>query len=143
AGVICYTNAGYYLDPLLVQVDAYRFKDLLRKSETAESAERGRLLAQAVDLYGGDLCGEQALDWVEAYRYTWRKDYLEALYEMALYYEQGENDVLAALRVARRLAHEEPLQDHYHQMVLEFITATGDAEALDRYYQDLRAVFVQ
>lgn len=45
--------------------------------------------------------------------------------------------------MARRLAAEEPLQDHYHQMALEFIAATGDLAALDRYYEEMRAVYAR
>ncbi len=143
AGVVRYTSAGYGLDAALVRADAHLFQDLLRRSETADARERGALLARAVELYKGDLCGDQALDWVEGYRYAWRKEYLEALYELALYYEQIEKDPLGALRVARRLAAEEPLQDHYHQMALEFIAATGDLDALDRYYEEMRAVYAR
>jgi len=143
AGVVRYTSAGYGLDAALVRADAHLFQDLLRRSETADARERGALLARAVELYKGDLCGDQELDWVEGYRYAWRKEYLEALYELALYYEQIEKDPLGALRVARRLATEEPLQDHYHQMALEFIAATGDLDALDRYYEEMRAAYAQ
>ncbi len=143
AGVVRYTSAGYGLDAALVRADAHLFQDLLRRSETADARERGALLARAVELYKGDLCGDQELDWVEGYRYAWRKEYLEALYELALYYEQIEKDPLGALRVARRLAAEEPLQDHYHQMALEFIAATGDLAALDRYYEEMRAVYAR
>ncbi len=143
AGVVRYTSAGYGLDAALVRADAHLFQDLLRRSETADARERGALLARAVELYKGDLCGDQELDWVEGYRYAWRKEYLEALYELALYYEQIEKDPLGALRVARRLAAEEPLQDHYHQMALEFIAAIGDLDALDRYYEEMRAAYAQ
>jgi len=143
AGVVRYTSAGYGLDAALVRADAHLFQDLLRRSETADARERGALLARAVELYKGDLCGDQELEWVEGYRYAWRKEYLEALYELALYYEQIEKDPRGALRVARRLVTEEPLQDHYHQMALEFIAATGDLDALDRYYEEMRAAYAR
>ncbi len=143
AGVVRYTNAGYSLDTALVRADAHLFRDLLRRSETADARERAALLARAVELYQGDLCGDQELEWVEGYRYAWRKEYLEALYELALHYEQVENDPLGALRVARRLAAEEPLQDHYHQMALELIAATGDLDALDRYEEEMRATYTR
>lgn len=141
AGVVRYTSAGYSLDAALVRTDAHLFRELLRRSETADARERGTLLARAVAFYKGDLCGDQELEWVEGYRYAWRKEYLEALYELALHYEQIEKDPLGALRVARRLAAEEPLQDHYHQMVLELIAATGDLDALDRYDEEMRATY--
>ncbi len=143
AGVVRYSMTGYDLDPALVRVDAHLFREALRQSETAEGAERRRLLAQAVDLYQGDLCGDQSIEWVEGYRYAWRKEYLEALYELAVWYEQGAKDTLAALRVARRLVGEEPLNDHYHQMVLELIAATGDLDALDRCYAEVQEVFAE
>jgi DNA-binding SARP family transcriptional activator len=143
AGVVRYSSGGYTLDPTLVCVDAHRFRDLLRQAETTQSTERFALLATAVEIYTGDLCGNQALDWVEGYRYAWRKEYLAALYELALHYDQEEKDPRGALRVARRLAAEEPLQDHYHQMVLELIAATGDLDALDRYNEEMRAAYAR
>jgi DNA-binding SARP family transcriptional activator len=143
AGVVRYSSGGYTLDPALVRVDAARFRDLVRQAETTQSTERFALLATAVETYTRDLCGHQALDWVEGYRYAWRKEYLAALYELALHYDQEEKDPPGALRVARRLAAEEPLQDHYHQVVLELIAATGDLEALDRYHEEMRATYAR
>jgi DNA-binding SARP family transcriptional activator len=137
--VVGRTSAGYYLDAALVQVDAYLFSDLLARSRTAPRAERGHLLAQVVEVYTGDLCGDQAQTWVDEWSYSWRKDYLQALYELARYREQDEHDLLGALRLAQRLVTEEPLTDRYHQMVMELLAAQGDNDGVEQQYQAYRA----
>jgi DNA-binding SARP family transcriptional activator len=137
--VVGRTSTGYYLDAALARVDAYLFSDLLARSRTAPRTERGRLLAQVVELYAGDLCGDQAQTWVDDWSYGWRKDYLEALHELAVYREKEEHDLLGALRLARRLVAEEPLTDRYHQMVMELLAAQGDDGGVEQQYQAYRA----
>jgi two-component SAPR family response regulator len=92
-----------------------------------------------VEVYTGDLCGDQAQTWVDAWSYSWRKDYLQALYELALYRAKEEHDLLGALRLAQRLVAEEPLTDRYHQMVMELLAAQGDDDGMEQQYQAYRA----
>lgn len=133
-------SVGYRLNPGLVNVDSYRFQDLLARSRAdgAPPDERGRLLAEAMALYQGDLCGDEEMEWLIDKAPAWRRQYLEALAELATYYADVAGDLALAERTARRLVDEEPTVPSYAQLSMRVLAAQNDESGLEKAYGDYR-----
>jgi len=140
AGAIVLTSAGYALDSTIMWTDTQRLQQLLRQAQALLPDERGPVLTEAVDLYKGDLCGDQSLSWVDDYTWSWRKDFVDALYDVtAATLRTG--DLSTALRHARRLVREEPLVERHHQLLFEALARRGDRDGLKEAYRELLAEF--
>ncbi len=140
AGAVVLTSAGYKVDPRIIWTDTQRFQDLLREAQGVPPDERGPVLTEAVDLYGGDLCGDQSLPWVDDYTWAWRKDFVDALYDVTVATLLA-GDLSTTLRHARRLVTEEPLVERHHELLFEVLARRGDRTGLVQAYQEMCAQF--
>jgi DNA-binding SARP family transcriptional activator len=133
----------YTLAPGLFWVDALAFEAALDEAAVAERAEdterHGGLLRRAVDLYGGDLLGDQVPEWVAGERQHLRERYLGALRALSRWHE-ARGDLAAALTLAIRLADAEPFAEAYHRRVMRLQARSGDREAMQRRYALLREI---
>ena len=107
-------------------MDSDAFQELLARSHAATPEEQGDLRAQAVDLYRGDLCGDQEMEWLIDVIPAWRRQYLEALAALATYYADIAGDLAQAERTARRLVDEEPTVMPYTRLLMRVRAAQND-----------------
>lgn len=140
AGAVVLTSAGYKVDPGIIWTDTQRFQELLREAQGLPPDERGPALTEAVDLYVGDLCGDQSLPWVDDFTWAWRKDFVDALYDVTVATLLA-GDLSTALRHARRLVKEEPLMERHHELLFEVLARRGDRHGLVQAYQEMCAEF--
>ena len=76
-------GGGYRLDPAGIDVDLWRFRDLLTRAAIAPASERVDLLAQACDLYTAPLADGCDYDWVEPHREKTRQQAGDAHLQLA------------------------------------------------------------
>jgi DNA-binding SARP family transcriptional activator len=135
-------STGYGLNPALVRVDSYAFQELLARSHAAPPEEQGDLLAEAVDLYRGDLCGDQEMEWLIDVIPAWRRQYLEAVAALATYYADIAGDLAQAERTARRLVDEEPTVMPYTHLLMRVRAARNDEPGVQKAYHEHRQALI-
>jgi two-component SAPR family response regulator len=135
-------STGYALNPALVHVDSNAFQELLARSRAASPEEQGNLLAQAVALYRGDLCGDQEMEWLIDVIPAWRREYLEALAALATYYADVAGDLAQAERTARRLVDEEPTAMSYTHLLMRVRAAQNDESGVRKAYHAHRQALI-
>jgi DNA-binding SARP family transcriptional activator len=77
-GYVIKTAGKYRLDPASVDVDLWRFRDLLRRAAVAPTTERTGLLQQACDVFTAPLAEGCDYDWIEQHREKARQQAVDA-----------------------------------------------------------------
>ncbi len=130
-----------------IDVDVARFEELLDRGERArtdgDSETAARVHHQAVDLYRGDLHGDESIHAIIE-RERLRARYLTLLVQLAShYYERGH--YATCLDLALRLLRRDPCREDAHRLVMRCHVRLGErAQALRQYRvcgQVLRADF--
>jgi DNA-binding SARP family transcriptional activator len=118
-----------------VWIDVRAFERHLDAAENASLAEKRRLLAEAVDIYRGDLLAAFWEDWIAEWR-----DYLHERYHAALltlcraHHHAG--DLPAAVGVAHQALAVDPLDEAVHRRLMRLYYEGGDrTRALEQYRQ--------
>jgi DNA-binding SARP family transcriptional activator len=114
-------------------LDVAAFEDALARSER-EPGGSAAALAEAVELYAGDLLQGSYDEWLAAERERLRQRYLQALERLVTLLE-ADGDLAAATRHAERLLREDPLREATCQVLMRLHDARGDrARALRVYH---------
>ena len=128
------------LDSNLVSTDVQEFKDALSAAAaTPELAERQRHLAQAVDLYRGDLLPGFYQDCFVSERNRLADLHASALHLLTQVYEQA-GDLERAVESARRVVALDPLMEEAHCTLMRLFAAMGQPSAVMKQYQELERV---
>lgn len=99
-------------------------------------------LQAAIALYRGDFLEECYDDWALLERERLRERYLSLMHCLVQYYQQNR-DYQAALHIALRLSHADPLHEETHRSILRLYYLLGrEAEAL-RTYEQFRALLAR
>src|SRR5262245_46371009 len=125
------------LNPGAVHTDLTEFEALLQKATQARSAsERSLFLADAVELFGGELLPGFYDEWCLRERERLAGAYLEILHQLIELLEQV-GDLDRALGYARRAMSADPLWEAGYQDVMRLLAATGQPSAALRHYREL------
>ena len=129
------TNAEYRLD----------VEDFERRAHcgvTARGVDEVAQLAQAIELYSGDLC--EALDghWVDMERRRLATLYVTALTLLARHHLQRGEDA-EALRLARLALVHEPLREETHRLMMRALSALGDRSGALLAFEECKRVLAE
>ena len=119
------------------QIDAEEFELLLtearRKRQDGDAKGAAHTTVEAVRLYRGDFLEEVYSDWVEELRSYYRDLYLEALKELAGFYE-SRGDHEQVIRYGQRILQRDPYREDAHCQVMEAYVRMGNrAAAIDQF----------
>jgi hypothetical protein len=133
---------GVQLDPVAVTSDVGRFQAALRAAKEAAGVERVRRLAEAVELYGGELLPGFYEEWVFPEQRRLHELYRQALQHLVRHYqEQGNTD--PALEYALRLVQADGTCEEAHAQMLRLYAAAGRVDAALAHAQFLERVLAQ
>ncbi|HKF38699.1 MAG TPA: AAA family ATPase, partial [Ktedonobacteraceae bacterium] len=124
-------------------VDALDFEQALARSEEAERAKNmiaaRRALAEAADLYRGDLLPGCYDEWILPERDRLRQQFLKALERLIDLLEQ-ERNYEAAISTAQRLLRHDPLHEAVYRHLMRLYAVSGDRVAALRTYHTCTTV---
>jgi LuxR family maltose regulon positive regulatory protein len=139
---ILYREGAYLLNPQYsYQIDTEEFE--LRTAEARRTRQSGdvegaaQMTAEAVGLYRGDFLEEIYSDWVEELRSYFRDLYLEALKELAGFY-QDRGDHEQVIRYGQRILQRDPYREDAHCQVMEAYVGMGNRAAAIEQFDRLR-----
>ncbi len=132
------------------QVDVLRFQHLVAECEVHPHADLHRCnvclarLAEAVDLYGGELLAGFGLDdtpefeeWLLLHRETLNHLGLQALHHLATAYE-AQDDLKRALHYAQRQLALDPYREETHRQIMRLFARSGYASRALAQYETCR-----
>ena len=115
-----------------VEVDLFRFKELLREAHEAREG-RPEMLKLAESIYEGDLLEDRLEEWCEEERLSLRTAYVTLLRELTEISKAG-GDIAKALEYARRVVKIEPLDEDARRELMILLHLAGKrAEALAQF----------
>ena len=115
-----------------VEVDLFRFKELLREAHEAREG-RPEMLKLAESIYEGDLLEDRLEEWCEEERRSLRTTYVALLRELTEISKAG-GDTAKALEYARRVVKIEPLDEDARRELMILLHIAGKrAEALAQF----------
>src|SRR5262249_46571809 len=125
------------LHPEAVTTDVGEFETALRRAATAGSGrERMLFLADAAELYGGELLPGYYDEWCLMERERLAETYLRTLHELVELLERpGHLD--RALGYARRAVSADPLREEAYQDIMRLLAAAGQPALALRHYREL------
>jgi predicted ATPase/DNA-binding SARP family transcriptional activator len=138
AGAVLIANRDCIrLNPDVCETDVARFETALKTAARRDAlAQKAQRLAEAAELYRGELLPGYFDDWVLAERQRLLESYLKVLSELAESCEAA-SDGYGALQWARRAVVADPLREEAHQRLIRLLTAAGQPESALRQYRDL------
>ncbi len=129
-----------HLNPKLVTTDVAEFEAAQRSAaEAGSDTERAECLAEAVELYGGELLPGYYQDWIIPEQRRLADLYYRTVRWLTAYLEQaGEWE--HALECARRAVSADPLREEAHQDLIRLLAASGQPSEAVRQYQELERI---
>jgi predicted ATPase/DNA-binding SARP family transcriptional activator len=125
------------LDPAAVTTDVAEFAAALEAAaRVSTSAERANLIAQAVELYRGELLPGCHEAWVLLERPWLAERFFQALGELLSSLEGG-SELERALTYARQGVRADPLREEAHLDLIRLLAAAGQPAAALRQYDEL------
>jgi DNA-binding SARP family transcriptional activator len=126
------------LETATVTTDVARFDGSIRAAAKPGTTpeEQARLLAEAVDSYGGPLLPRFYETWALTERDRLAESYLAALRRLVRHHEAA-GDREKALAFARRAVSADPLREEAHGDVIRLLVAAGQTAAARRQYEEL------
>jgi DNA-binding SARP family transcriptional activator len=128
SGHVIKTGGRYRLDPVSVDVDLWRLRDLLTQAGTAPTSDRIRLLREACDLYSGALADGCGYDWIEPHREKARQQITEA--HAVLAEALVTDDPQAASRVLERAIRLDRYNEHLYTQAMQVRHRLGDRDGV-------------
>ena len=128
-------SGGYLLDVDPVQVDVYRFQQLIDRTRARERDDESRavLLGQALELWRGQPLADLPGPWAQRVRQSWRQRYLDAVVVWALACLHV-GDAGAVLPRLSELVGQHPLVESLAAAYMRALYLAGSpAEALEHY----------
>jgi predicted ATPase/DNA-binding SARP family transcriptional activator len=138
AGAVIIANrAAVQLNPAAVRTDVAQFDAALRAAAREKNGfEQAQRLAEAIDLYGGELLPGSCEEWVLPERQRLAAAYLQALDQLTDQMDRAGN-LPRALQYARRSVSADPLREESQHTLIRLLAAAGQPEGALRQYQDL------
>ncbi|MET7396281.1 BTAD domain-containing putative transcriptional regulator [Dactylosporangium sp. NPDC005572] len=125
------TGGRYWLDPDRVHVDLWHCQDLLDTADTTpDPNHRHRLLHEAADLDGGELCHPLTGHWLDAARDTMSRHWIDLYTHLA----DLEPDHRAAIGLLRRALRIAPHNENLYRAAMRRYAAAGDDLSIHRLY---------
>ncbi len=109
---------------------------------TEDEAALRRALAQAVDLYAGDLLPKLYADWLDSERERLQGLHLQCL-ERLVHLLEDEGEVADALVYAQRLLRADPLREESYRLLMELHARGGDRAAAVHVYHTCARVLLR
>src|SRR6266568_718303 len=135
--VIVADRASVRLSHDAITTDVAEFQAALQAAKQAgSSAEQTEYLAQAVQLYAGELLPGYFDDWVLQERQWLAERYFEALSQLLAHLERA-SEFERALDYARQGVTADPLREEAHRDLIRLLAAVGQPAAALRQYQEL------
>jgi len=139
AGAISYEGGVYRLESRQYWYDVDEFHRSLVKAGRARSMQRERYLVEAISLYRGDYLEDVYSEWTDQLRASLRREYHQALEDLARYHgEQGRME--DAVESCRRLLDEDPLREDVHRLLIGIMLDAGDRAGAVRQFRRLREI---
>ncbi len=128
------------LNPELVTTDVAEFEAAQQSAaEAGSDTERAQFLAEAVELYGGELLPGYYQDWIIPEQRRLGELYFRTVRWLTAYLEQaGEWE--RALECARRGVAADPFREEAHQDLIRLLAASGQSAEALRQYQELERI---
>jgi PAS domain S-box-containing protein len=141
--VILADHATVQMNPTAVTTDVAEFGAAFERAvQTVGVAERARWLAQAVELYRGELLPGYFDAWVLQERQWLAERYFQALGQLLAHLE-AEREFGRALLYGQRGVSVDPLREEAHQDLMRLYAAAGQPDAALRQYQELKRILKQ
>jgi two-component SAPR family response regulator len=136
---VSYEGGAYRLESRHYQYDVDEFHRNLAKARRAASAQRETYLLEAISLYRGEYLEDIYSDWTEELRASLRREYHQALEDLARYHrEQGRLE--DAIESCRKLLDKDPLREDIHRLLIGIMLETGDRAGAMRQFKRLREI---
>ncbi len=120
-----------------VATDVDEFEDALEAvAPTRSSGERLRQLAEAVEVYGGDLLPGFYEEWIPPERHRLKEAFLLALRELASE-QEATGDLERALAYASRAVSADPVREEARRDLMHLLAAAGQPSAALGQYREL------
>jgi DNA-binding SARP family transcriptional activator len=130
------------LNPAACTTDVADFEALLQTAARARNRlEQAQRLAEAVELYRGELLPGYFEDWILPERQRLAEGFFGALRQLAAYHEEA-GGLTEAVRWARRAAAADPLREEAHHLLIRLLAA-GRPEEARRQYRELERLLAQ
>lgn len=113
------------LNPEAVRTDVAEFEKALQSAGVAESdTERAQFLAEAVDLYRGELLAGYYHDWILTEQRRLADLYFRAVRRLTAHFERAQ-EWDRAIDCARRAVDVDPLREEAHRDLMRLLAAAG------------------
>jgi LuxR family maltose regulon positive regulatory protein len=136
---ISYEGGAYRLESRRYQYDVDEFHRNLAKAAKATSAQRDNYLREAISLHQGDYLEDIYSEWTEEIRYSLRREYHQALEDLARHC-RGQGKLEDAVESCRRLLDKDPLREDIHREVIGILLEMGDRARAIRQLETLRRI---
>jgi LuxR family maltose regulon positive regulatory protein len=136
---ISYEGGAYRLESRRYKHDVDEFHRSLAKAEKAASARRENYLREALNLFRGDYLEDIYSEWTEELRASLRREYFQALEDLARdCRSRGRLD--DAAEYCHRLLDKDILREDIHRELIGTLVDMGDRAGAIRQFERLRQV---
>ncbi len=136
---ISYEGGVYRLAARRYQYDVDEFHRTLAKAARAMSAQWEKYLLQAVSLYRGDYLGDIYSEWTEELRASLRREYHQALEDLAKNC-RAQGRLEDAAEYCHRLLDKDTLREDIHRELMGILLEMGDRAGAIRQFEKLRLI---
>lgn len=138
AEFLLHTTDRYRLDPALITVDLWQYRNALaRAAHAPDDDHRIQALTQAVSIWTGNLDAWPATEWLEPWRETLRRDAIDTLARLAELLHNNEPERALAL-LEQATTHDQYAEELYRR-IMKLQAHLGRRDAVRRTYQLLEA----
>jgi len=139
ADAISYEGGVYRLAARRYQYDVDEFHRTLAKAARAMSAQREKYLLQAVSLYRGDYLEDTYSEWTDELRASLRREYHQALEDLAKNC-RAQGRLEDAAEYCHRLLDKDTLREDIHRELMGILLEMGDRAGAIRQFEKLRRI---
>ena len=136
---ISYEGGAYRLESRKYQYDVDEFRRDLSKARKTRLAQRETYLLEAISLYQGDYLEDIYSEWPEELRASLRREYHQALEDLARH-QRGQGRLEDAAESCRRLLDKDPLREDIHRVLIGVLLEMGDRAGAIRQFKKLRKI---
>jgi DNA-binding SARP family transcriptional activator len=126
----------YKVDPQLFGVDVWEFDRLLERAMKPKAIEA---LAEAADLYRGELLQGLYFEWSDSLRTHFQQRALDALTKLSDFYSNA-GDHESALKAVLQAINTDRFAEHLYRRAMSLYAQLGRAADIHRLYRELEAL---
>jgi DNA-binding SARP family transcriptional activator len=139
ANAISYEGGAYRLQSRQYSYDVDAFHRDLAKAGRARSAQRERYLMEAISLCQGDYLEDIYSEWTEELRASLRREYHQALEDLAKNC-RAQGRLEDAAEYCHRLLDKDTLREDIHRELMGILLEMGDRAGAIRQFEKLRLI---